>query len=118
MGNVDEGHAGDALNLPELGAHVLAELEVESGQGFIEQKHRRFYRQCTGYRNALPLTAGQLSRFFHLLAGQRDEINKLLGTLASLVSPHTPRFEPKSYVFPHGHIREKRQVLEDQSSGR
>ena len=44
VGNVDEGNTGHALNVPELGAHVLAEFEVESGQGLIEQKHRRFYR--------------------------------------------------------------------------
>ena len=106
VGDVDEGNAGDALNVPELGAHVLAELEVESGQGLIEQKHRRFYRQGTGYRNALTLTAGQLSRFLHLLAIQRNEINKLQGTLASLGLAHAPRFEPKSDVFPHGHVWE------------
>ena len=37
VGDVDEGDAGAALQLLELGAHALAQLGVEVGQRLVEQ---------------------------------------------------------------------------------
>jgi len=58
MGHIDEGDADVALQILQHGQHVLAQLEVQRPQRFIEQQYLRASHQRPGQRNALALTAG------------------------------------------------------------
>ena len=60
VGDVDEGDADPLLDGAELGAHVLAELEVERGERLVEEQHLGLGGQRAGDGDALFLPAGEL----------------------------------------------------------
>ncbi len=73
VGDVDEGEADPALDGAKLGAHVLPQLEVERGEGFVEQQHRGLGAKGSGDRDPLPLAAGELVHQLVALALERDQ---------------------------------------------
>ena len=73
VGDVDEGDAGAALQLLELGAHALAQLGVEIAERLVEQQDAGLDHQAAGERDALLLAAGQLARQPVLEARQVDQ---------------------------------------------
>ena len=114
VGDVDEGDARPPLDRAKLGAHVLAELEVEGGQRLVEQQDLGLDGQRPCDRDPLALTAGQLRNHLFALIGERDQLQQL-------VRPPPPRrlvdaahFQAEGDVFPHLHQREQGEVLEDQ----
>ncbi len=60
MGDEDEGNAHFLLQRLEFFLHLLAELEIEGAQRFVEQQHLGLIHERTGQGNALALTAGKL----------------------------------------------------------
>jgi hypothetical protein len=62
MGHVDKGGFQLAMQLGEFGAHMHAQLGIEIGQRFVEQKPERLAHDGASDRHALPLPARQLSR--------------------------------------------------------
>ena len=73
MGHVDERDPDLALERLELELHLLAELEVEGAERFVEEQHRRLVDQGPGERDALLLAAGHLPGTPALVAGEADE---------------------------------------------
>ena len=57
VGDVDERDVGALLDRAQLGAHVLAQLEVERGQRLVEQHHLGLDRERAGNGDALLLAA-------------------------------------------------------------
>ena len=81
VGDVDEGDAGAALQLLELGAHALAQLGIEIGQRLVEQQDRRLDHQRARERDALLLAAGELVGIAALEPGEIDQRQRLLDLL-------------------------------------
>ena len=114
VGDVDEGDADAPLNRAQLGAHVLAEFQVQRRQRFIQQQHARLRGQGAGDGDALALAAGQFADHFLALARQRDEFQQFLGFFAPRRPARAAHFQREGDVLPHRHQREQRQVLEYQ----
>ena len=60
VGDVDEGRAEGGLQLLQFDLHVLAQLEIERTQRFVEQQQGRLEHQAARDGDALPLAARQL----------------------------------------------------------
>ena len=56
----EKSDAGLALHGFQFGAHFLAELGIERGQGLVEQQHLRLEHERAGERHTLLLAAGEL----------------------------------------------------------
>ena len=117
VGDVDEGDVGPFLDRAQLGAHVLAQLEVERAQRLVEQHHLGLDRECSGDRHPLLLAARELAHGLVRGVGQVDQAQELLGPLAALGLVDPAHLEPEGDVLPDRHQREQRQVLEDQRGG-
>ena len=112
VGDIDEGDAGAALQLLELGAHALAQLGVEIGQRLVEQQDRRLDHQRAGERDALLLAAGQLVRVAALEPGEIDQRQRLLDLPARRGRRNLAQLEPEHDVLEHVLVRPHRVVLE------
>ena len=62
VGDIDKRRAQRPVQVRQLGPHVDAQRGIKIGQRFVHQERRRLANHCAPERNALPLTAGQLSR--------------------------------------------------------
>ena len=74
MGDEDEGDAQRLLQRLQLFLHLLAQLEVERAERFVEEQHFRLVDQSAGQRHALPLAAGQLPGLAGAVAAQRHHM--------------------------------------------
>ena len=70
-------------DLQQLGLHELARLGVERGERLVHQQHQRIGRQRPRQVDALLHAAGQLRRIVALEAGEPDQLDEMLGPLAS-----------------------------------
>ena len=61
VGDVEEGGPGLLVYAPQLGLHLLAQLEVEGSEWLVEQQRARTIHQRAGQRDALSLAARKLS---------------------------------------------------------
>ena len=59
MGHIDERDAEVPLKPRQNGQHLLAQAQIESTQGFIEQQDLRSADQCAGQRRPLALSSGK-----------------------------------------------------------
>jgi hypothetical protein len=59
-------------NIAHLVREAFAQVDVEIGEGFVEQDQLRLRRQRAGQRDALLLAAGKFVRIFPALAGEAD----------------------------------------------
>ncbi|MNM93008.1 hypothetical protein D3C81_1053680 [compost metagenome] len=112
MGDENERDPGFFLHALEFNLHFLAQLEVQRRQRFIEQQHRRLWRQRAGQGDALLLAAGQLGRLaprqvFHL--HQRQHLADPRGNRLAL---HALHLQAEGDVLRHAHVREQRVALE------
>ena len=57
MGDVNESDANPLLDFAQLIAHVLAQLQVEGGERFIQQQDLGFHRKGAGNGHTLLLAA-------------------------------------------------------------
>ena len=66
----------------QLLLHLLAQLEVERAERLVEQQHLRLVDERAGERHALALAAGELAGLARAIAGELDQLQRLLGRLA------------------------------------
>ena len=92
---------------------MLAQLQIQGGQRFIQQQHARFNRQRAGNGDTLTLPARQFARHPVAVSLQRDQAQQLVGALAAFSLANTARLQPEGDVFPDRHQRKQRQGLED-----
>ena len=57
VGDIDEGDAQFILHADQLILHFLAQLQIQSAQGFIQEQYLRFVDDGPGDGNTLLLTA-------------------------------------------------------------
>ena len=111
--DVDERDADLALDAHELELHLLAELEVERAERFVEQEHGRLVDQRAGERDPLLLAARELGGPALVVAVELHEVEVALDPVADLglrdlLAPQTERD-----VVGDGQVREQRVRLED-----
>ncbi len=114
VGDVDEGDADPLLDGAQLGAHVLAQLEVERGERLVEQQHGGLDRQRPGDGDALLLAAGELAHLLGAVLGERHLDQQVLHLLVALVARHAAYPQAVADIVGHAHHREQSEVLEDQ----
>ncbi len=105
---------GALLDGAQLGAHVLAQLEVERRQRLVEQHHLRLDRKRAGDRDALLLAAGELADRLVRAPGRSTSRSSSSALRAPRRLVDAAHLEAEGDVLPDRHQREKRQVLEDQ----
>ena len=77
VGDEDDGGAGCAEHVDDLAPHARAELDVERGEGLVEQDERRMGGERAGERDPLALPAREMVRQPLLEAGEPDELEQL-----------------------------------------
>ena len=97
-GDMDERGAGLALDLLQLVLHLLAQVEIEGAQGFIQQQHVRSHRQGAGQGDPLALAAGQLMGLLSRGPGQIDHLEELQGAPFRLPAGNAPHFRSEHDV--------------------
>ena len=97
----------------QLVLHVLAELEVERGERFVEQKHSRVVDERAGDGDALLLAARQSRDGAALEAFEVDESERVLHPLYDLFFLDLRDPQTERDVFKHVEMREKRVTLEN-----
>ncbi|MNB95412.1 hypothetical protein D3C75_425850 [compost metagenome] len=112
VGDEDEGDAELALQGFQLELHLLAQLEVQRPQGFVQQQDARLVDEGPGDGDALALAAGELARFAAADAGQAHQLQHLLHLAVALRLGHTPDHQAVADVVPHIHVGEEGVVLE------
>ena len=106
------GGAHLALDLAQLELHLLAQLGVEVGQGFVQQQHGWLDDQRTRQGHALALPARQLARVAACMFLQVHQAQGLGHALLALGLGHLAHLQPKTHVVGHRHVREERVALE------
>ncbi len=97
----------------QLVLHLLAQLVVQRGEGFIQQEQARFVDHGAGNGHTLLLTTGKLMR---LALGKRLQLYHAQGfgnprwDLAGRCFLHP---QAKRHVLKHGHVREQGIALKD-----
>jgi hypothetical protein len=113
VGDEDEGDADLALDRLEFDLHLLAQLEVEGAERFVEQQHPGAPDEGAGECDALTLTAGELGGAAGPEAFEAYVRERFAGLLEPLGLGHLADLEAVRDVLLDGHVREQRVVLED-----
>ena len=110
--DVDEGDADLALDPLQLELHLLAELEVERPERFVEQEHARVIDECPGERDPLLLAARELCRLALLDLRETDELEHLADLPLQVVAADSLAPQPEGDVLEDREVREERVGLE------
>ncbi len=90
---------------------ILAHLRVKGAERFVQQEHTRFYGERAGKRDALPLSAGQLTWVTTAKAVQLNKSKKLVNAATNLGTwralPHRPHVETERDVLGNRHVLEQ-----------
>src|SRR5690606_7056856 len=62
VGDIEEGRAQAHVQLADERAGFNAQFSVQVGQRFVHEEHSGFTHDCSAYRYALALAAGELAR--------------------------------------------------------
>jgi hypothetical protein len=97
------------------GAQLGADLGVQRAEGLVEQQHPRLDRQRPRERHALALAPAELAGIARLVAAEPDDAQQLVDLrdhlgLRALADP-----QPEGDVLAHGHVLERRVVLEHEA---
>ena len=112
MRDVDEGDADLALQVLEFDLHLLAELEVEGAERFVEEQHLGSVDQCPGEGHPLLLAAGELVGLAPFHTAHLDEPDRPVDQVGSLVLVDPAHLEAESDVGPDVHVWEEGVTLE------
>ena len=124
MGDIYKGDAHLLLNAFELDLHILAELQIEGPQGFVQEQHLGPVHQRPRNRHALLLPAGEGVGPPVFKALEADGLQHLQNPLPDFLLGELDRSlrvrrirpslhpEAKGHVFKHVQMREKRVLLE------
>src|SRR6266566_9167176 len=113
--DINEGDpdlADGALDPFQLDLHLLAELEVEGPERFVEQQHFRAVHERPRERDALSLAAGELDRLAVGESGELDHLEDLFDAQPSLAARDTSHTQAVLDVLANCHVRKQRVVLE------
>jgi hypothetical protein len=113
VGHVHHTGADAAMDPPDLGLHLFAQLLVERAEWLVHQEEPRRRDQGAGHGDALLLPAGKLARITRAEVRelhQRQHLgDALLRRLPGQVRPHAQR---KADIVRHRHVRKQRIGLE------
>src|SRR5699024_9283589 len=84
VGDVYKGNPHSLLNALKLVLHILAQPQVQSAQGLVQQQYLRPVDQGTGDGDTLLLPAGQGGNFSGFIALQADNLQHLCDPLVNL----------------------------------
>ena len=113
VGHVDGGDGQVLLELPDFGAHLLADLGVQVGEGLVEEKHVRVEDQGAGQGHALLLAARELAGIPLFEARQVDQRQGVVHLLGDLRAGRFLDLEAVGHIVEDGHVRPEGIVLKD-----
>ena len=108
-------HGGDAepaLEARDLDPHLVAQLEVQVRQRFVQQEYGGLDDEGAGERDALPLPARELQRPSLAKSDELHELKRIRDALRDLRLRHVAHAQAKAHVIGHAHVREKCVILE------
>src|ERR1700694_3793697 len=111
--HVDERDADLLLDLLELDLHLLAQLQVESTKGLVEEQTLGLVDDRAGERHPLALAARQLVGPALVQARQAHHVQGPIHPALALRSRDPLDAQAVADVLRHGHVREERVVLEN-----
>ena len=112
----DRRHVHLVVQAPQPGAQLLAHPRVERAERLVEQQHRRLDGERAGERHPLALAAGELARvaLAQVRRGRRGRAARPRAA-ASRTSARLRTVRPNATLSAHGHVLERRVVLEDEA---
>src|SRR3984957_7982002 len=113
VGYVHEGRAEGRLQLLELDFHVLAKLQIERSQGFVQQQQSGLQDEASSDGYALALAAGQLIDALIRGIAQSDAIQHGAAAFDSLGTAYPASSQAECDVLADRHHRKKRQLLKN-----
>ena len=116
VGDEDRGLAKPSLQLAQFLAHLHAELEVEAGEGLVEQQERRLEDQRAGERSALLLAARQLVRPAVAKLGEADQLEHRRRAPRHFAPRNAMHGKSEGDVVAHRQMRKESRGLEDQAN--
>ena len=112
MRNVEHRDIQFALQLLDLKAHLLTQIRIQIRKRLIQKEEGRLANQCTGQRNTLLLSAGQLRRQTLLKVLHADDLDHLHNPLANLLFRALCDLQRISDIIKYRHVRPYGIVLE------
>ena len=113
VGDVDEGDAQLLVHLLQLDLHVLAHLEVQRGEGLVQEEHLGLVHDGAGDGDTLLLAAGEGLHVAVLVVGHGHELENLADALVDLLLRHLLQLEAEGDVLIHIQVREQGVALEN-----
>ena len=112
VGYVDEGDSEFTVHLLEFHLHILAHLQVQSRQRFVEQEHLRLVHDSPRDSHPLLLTSGKGIHIPLLIVGHSHHFQGLAHTAVDFVRRHFLQLEAEGYVVVHIQVRKEGVFLE------
>ena len=112
MGDVDKGDVHFPLQALEFQLHLLAQLEVQRAQGFVQQQHPGLVDQAAGDGHPLLLPARELVDAAALEAFEAHDLQHFQHFGADRLLRQFFEPQAESHVFKHVQMREQRILLE------
>jgi len=113
VGNVNGRDLQFVAQMLEFRTHGDSQLRIQIRQGFIHQEHLRSAHDRPGKRDALPLSAGQLTGLAFKEVRQLDSGCHAFHQRRDLRPFNPPHFQRVSDVVENRHVRIESVVLED-----
>ena len=111
VGDEDEGDAELALQGFQFELHLLAQLEVERPERFVQQQDARLVDQCPGDGDALALAAGELAGLAVADAGQAHQLQHLVHLVVTLALGDALEHQAVADVVAHIHVGKQGVIL-------
>ena len=92
VGDIEEGDAHFLLHPLQLRLHLLAQLQIQRAQRFVQKQHLGAQHRRPGNGDALPLAAAKLGRHALFIAGQPHQPQGFLHPLFLLRLFDSPYF--------------------------
>ena len=111
--HVDRRDAEVTLHACDLTAHLHAQARVEVRQRLVHQEHPRLAHDRASHRDALALSAGELTRLPFEEVVEAEGAARALDALLDVRLRRVARPQAEGDVLEHRHVRVERVVLED-----
>ena len=108
-----KSNAHRLLNTLELVLHILAETQIQSAQGFVEQQHLGAVHERTSNCDTLLLTAGELSHSAVFKTLEAHYLKHFGDTLVDLLLRHLCYAQTEGDVFVNVEMRKQSVLLKD-----
>ena len=113
MRDVDERRVDALAELDDLGAHLVAELGVQVGEGLVHEEHLGLAHNGAPNGHALPLTTGKRLGLAVKVLGDTQGLRRLANLLVNLVLGNFAELQGEGHVVVHGHVGVQGVALED-----